>query len=83
LPSGVSPNVAYELYEQYGGQDCLQKVDVAVVEKLMEDIGGEDLIRFVSKEYETQAQTVYNALNLPPVAFENVWDIFTAMMPHM
>jgi len=51
LPSGVSPNVAYTLYDQYGGEQCLQPVDRAFVKALMEAIGGEDLIHFVSVEY--------------------------------
>ena len=45
------PNVAYILYDQYGGEQCLQPVDQAFIKALMEVIGGEDLIHFVSVEY--------------------------------
>jgi hypothetical protein len=42
LPSGVFPNVAFALYAQYGGEDCLQRVDQEVIKQLMEDIEGVD-----------------------------------------
>ena len=50
-PSGISPNVAYELYEKYGGIDCLQSVDREVICDVMEELGGKDLILFVSHDY--------------------------------
>jgi hypothetical protein len=53
-PSGVSPDVAFSLCTEYGGENCLQLVDVAVVWNLMEEIGGEELIRFVSIDYAEQ-----------------------------
>ena len=42
--------MAYELFEQYGSEDCLQPVDRKVICDLMEELGGEDLILFVSRE---------------------------------
>ena len=83
LPSGVSPNVAYTLYDQYGGEQCLQPVDRAFVKALMEAIGGEDLIHFVSVEYAVRAQTVFNDLRFGALSFHNIWNVFTAMMPIM
>lgn len=78
-PSGVSPNISYSLPKTYGGQESLlQPVDRAVVRKLMEDLGGEDLIRFVSVEFDAQAQEVFDTLSL-----ENVWNIFSLMLPLM
>ena len=62
LPSGVSLDVAYTLYEQYRGKQCLQPVDCNFVKALMEAIGGEDLIHFVSVEYAAQAQAVFDDL---------------------
>jgi hypothetical protein len=55
IPSGVAPSVAYSLYEKYGGEFCLQLVDKAVIRKLMEELGGEDLIHFVSADYAAKA----------------------------
>jgi len=80
FPSGVSPNIAYTLYEDYGGQDCLQPVDRDFTKSLMEDIGGEDLIRFVSVEYAARAQAVFETLGFPSLSFQNVWPIFSAML---
>jgi hypothetical protein len=40
LHSGISPNVAYALHEQHGGEFCLQPVDVTVAYDLMSQIGG-------------------------------------------
>ena len=83
LPSGVSPNIAYALYEQYGGEDCLQLIDRDFVKSLMEDIGGEELIRFVSVEYAARAQAAFGTLGFPTLTFQNVWLAFSAMMPIM
>jgi hypothetical protein len=83
LPSGVAPNVAYALYEQFGGEQCLQPVDRNFVKSLMEDIGGEDIIRFVSVEYAARAQAVFDDLRFGLLSFHNVWAVFSAMMPLM
>ena len=83
LPSGVSPNVAYTLYEEYDAENCSQPVDVDVVQKLMDDIDGEELIRFVSVEYAARAQEVFDSLNVPKLTFENVWEVFSAMLPYL
>lgn len=83
LPSGVSPNVAYTLYQEYDAENCLQHVDVDVVQKLMDNIGGEELIRFVSIEYAVRAKEVFKSLNVPKLTFENIWEVFSAMLPHL
>ena len=82
-PSGVSPDVCYALCGKFGGKDCLQLVDVDTVRGLMRDIGGESLIQFVTPEYAEQAQAVFNGLNVGKLAFDNVWLVYTAMLPHM
>jgi hypothetical protein len=82
-PSGVSPNVAYELFEKYGGEDCLQQVDSEVIRALMEDLGGEDLILFVSRDYATRARAICNTLGLHDLNLQNAWHIFSAMLPLM
>ncbi|KAG2133446.1 hypothetical protein BD769DRAFT_1627428 [Suillus cothurnatus] len=81
LPSGVSPNVAFALHVEYQAENCLQVVDCEVVRQLMESIGGEDLIRFVSVEYENHAQTIFTNLGFKELSFHNVWNIFSAMLP--
>jgi hypothetical protein len=47
----------------------------------MESIGGEDLIHFVSVEYENHAQTIFMNLGFKELSFHNVWNIFSAMLP--
>ncbi|KAF8903183.1 hypothetical protein CPB84DRAFT_1678207 [Gymnopilus junonius] len=81
LPSGVSPNVAMALYPQYGVESYLIPVDRNVILKLMADIGGEDLIRFVSREFEERAEVVYAFLGCPPLAADTIWPLFWKMLP--
>ena len=83
MPSGVSPNVAMSLHEDYGAENCLQPVDHSVVGNLMEEIGGEDLIRFVDSEYSATAQSIFDNLGFTVLTFENVWQVFSAMLPLM
>ena len=83
LPSGVLPNVAYTLYQEYDAEHCLQPVNVYVVQNLMDDIDGEELIHFVSVEYAMHAQEVFNSLNVPKLTFENVWEVFGAILPYL
>jgi hypothetical protein len=83
LPSGTSPNISMALYPSHGGENCLQAVDVNVVRALAEEIGGEDLIRFVSAEYAAHAEGVLAQLGVVMVTLENVWNVFTTMLPHM
>jgi hypothetical protein len=83
LPSGVSPNVAFALHEEYGGTWCLQPVDREVIRGLKAALGGEDTIRFVSIEYATRAQSVYDSLGVASLTLQNVWEIFRGMLPHM
>lgn len=79
-PSGVSPNVAFALYADYQAENCLQVVDCETVKQLMDSIGGEDLIRFVSVEYENHAETVFANLGFKVLSFHNVWNVFSAML---
>lgn len=80
LPSGITPKVASSLCEKYGGVNCLIPVDVNVVRYLKELIGGENLIRFVSVEYETEVRKVYERLGIQKLTFHNVWDVFSVML---
>jgi hypothetical protein len=50
---------------------------------LMEEIGGEELIRFVSIDYAEQAQTVFNTLGVPKLTFDNIWEVFSTMIPQL
>ncbi|KAJ3782569.1 hypothetical protein GGU10DRAFT_396781 [Lentinula aff. detonsa] len=83
LPSGTSPNTAFALYQQHGGDFGLQTADRNVIAQLMEDMGGENLIRFVPVEYAAKAQQVYDSLDLPKLTMSNIWGVFQAMLPCM
>lgn len=67
---------------KYGGEDCLQRVNMDVIDKLMAEIG-EEALQFVTPEYAERAQTVYDTLGLGQLTFDNVWHVFTAMLPHL
>ena len=77
----VSPNVAYELFKKYMGEDCLQPVDSKVIHALMEELGGKDLILFVSHEYATKASVICDTLGLCDLNLQNAWHVFSAMLP--
>ncbi|KAJ8579873.1 hypothetical protein M405DRAFT_869891 [Rhizopogon salebrosus TDB-379] len=81
LPSGVSPNIAMSLHEDYNAENCLQLVDRDVIKNLMEEIAGEDLIRFVDSEYSAAACLIFDNLGFTVLTFENVWQVFSAMLP--
>jgi hypothetical protein len=80
LPLGVSPNMAYATFKDYGAINCLQQVDIAVVHRLKESIGGENLVQFVSPEYAAWCRTVYETLGIQKVTLQNVWIIFSSML---
>jgi hypothetical protein len=82
IPSGVSPDVAVALCTEYGGENCLQPVDVDIVQQLMDDIG-DDAIHFVSAEYADRAQEVFESLGVTKLSFENIWQVFNRMIPHL
>jgi hypothetical protein len=82
-PSGVSRDIAFTFPERWGGRNCLLPVDVDVIRKLKEDIGGEELLDFVSRDFAARAQTIYDTLNISDLTFQNVWAIFDRMYPLM
>ena len=61
----------------------MQLVNVAVVQQLMEEIGGEELIHFILVEYAVRAQLVSNTLGVSKLTFENIWQVFSMMIPQL
>jgi hypothetical protein len=82
-PSGVTPSIAFSLHEQYGAENLLQPIDQSVARALMEELGGEDVIRFVSVEYAAHAQAIFDSLTISELTLQNVWGIFEDMLPLM
>ena len=56
----MTPNIAFTLYEKFRGEYGLQAADHDIITKLMEDLGGDELVRFMSLEYAVKAQQVYD-----------------------
>ncbi|TCD69267.1 hypothetical protein EIP91_008202 [Steccherinum ochraceum] len=80
-PTGITPSVALALHADHGGINCLQAIDGEIVGHLIEDIGGEEIVRFVSKTFERRAAAVLEALGIREVTMANVWDVFSQMLP--
>jgi len=55
LPKGVTPHLAYTFPEKYGGMNYLQPIEIGIVEGLMKDIGGGELVEFVPPAYAAKA----------------------------
>jgi len=49
----------------------------------MEEIGGADLICFVDHEYALHTRVVFDSLAIQELTFENIWHVFTTMLPLM
>lgn len=52
------------LYREYGGINCLQPVNTELVDQLMDALGGEDLIRFVSVDFDRRVCEVIYKVGL-------------------
>ena len=80
LPSNVSPNVAVALCEQWGGENCLQPVERAVVREMMQVIG-DNSVRFVTPEFAARAEAVYAFLGCPELTPATAWSVYWKMLP--
>ena len=63
-PSGVSRNEAFSMPKNWGRCNSLLSVDVAVVHKIKDAMGGDSLLEFTTPEFTAQAQEAYDTLNL-------------------
>lgn len=81
-PSGISRNHAFSLPAEWGGRDCILTIDdLSVIKEMKEQLGGRDLISFSTPEFAMRAQAAYDSLEIIKLTQENVWSIFTAMLP--
>lgn len=71
------------LYPRYGGENCLVKVDTKIIDALIAEIGGEEVLQFVTPAYAEHAQAVFNGLRVKKLTFQNVWIVFKKMLPLM
>ena len=81
-PSGLSHNHAFAFPEQWGGKDCLLKIeDLGAVTELKESLGEEALLVFSTMEFVVHEKNAYDSLGITNLTFENVWNVFAAMLP--
>ena len=83
-PSGVSPNIAFALYERYHGINCLRKFTEEVcklISNLGKKLGTEELLQFVPLAFAERCEEALDSLEIQALAFTDVWSIFQAMLP--
>lgn len=83
-PSGMSRNEAFSLPEKWGGRNCLLPVNVNIIRDIKDAMGGDEILEFTTAEFSEQCKSIFDELGFSSIlSFENVWDIFTAMLPHV
>lgn len=81
-PSGCSRNTAFSLHENYGLTDCLLRIpDMSIIQKLKEEMGGDELLEFVWPDFAARCDAAYESLTISELTFENVWEVFQALLP--
>ncbi|KLO19784.1 hypothetical protein SCHPADRAFT_912477 [Schizopora paradoxa] len=84
LPSGHIPSHVLVVPEEYGYIDCSVPVDQDAIDEirqhLTEEVGpAEDFFKWNDADFEEICTQVHHDLELPPITWENSWDIFTPM----
>lgn len=83
-PSAMSRNEAFSLPEKWGGRNCLLPVDIDIIRDIKKEMGGDQILEFTTPEFSEQCQLIFDELGFDGIlSFENVWDIFIAMLPHI
>jgi hypothetical protein len=85
LPSGVSPHIAYTLPERYGGEDCLQPVDLKLIREMMDSDEMREARALatdwgVTPEFARRAEAALKTLRIEEVTLQNVWITFSALL---
>jgi hypothetical protein len=83
LPSGVSPNIAYTFPERYGGADCLQTVDVRVIQDILDQMQAEkDALTDwgVPEDFSRRARTAFEEMCAPEISISNIWIVFQCIL---
>ncbi|KAJ6579829.1 hypothetical protein B0H10DRAFT_1835208, partial [Mycena sp. CBHHK59/15] len=83
LPSGVAPNVVFDMPADYG----LQNLTIPVTQEAIQELRGlietprEEAFRWVSDEFDMLATNIYNGLGSPKLETLSGWAIFHALAP--
>jgi len=83
LPSGVSPNTAYVLPENFNAVDCLQQIDGNLIDGILQEFeeGRKSVEDWgVPADFAACAQEAFERLRSPEVTLSNVWIIFAALL---
>jgi hypothetical protein len=83
-PSGTTPNFAYTFPESFGGRDCLQPVDVNVIDEILADMVDEHRALTdwgVPEDFAQRAKLGVRRLgfDLAQMEMVNVWTVFAAV----
>ncbi|KAF8205391.1 hypothetical protein K438DRAFT_1819027 [Mycena galopus ATCC 62051] len=83
LPSGVAPNVVFDMPADYGLQNLAIRVPQEAVQELrgLIETPREEAFRWVSDEFDILATSIYNGLGSPKLETLSGWAIFNAMAP--
>ncbi|KAJ2918367.1 hypothetical protein MD484_g2022, partial [Candolleomyces efflorescens] len=81
-PSGCSRNEAFFCYEEWGGTNLLQPVDVGVVREMKKAMGGDDILKFVPDQFASACEAAFQHLDIPAehVNLGSVWGVFREML---
>lgn len=79
-PSGASHNRTFNFPELFDGKSQLIEVDRKVIDILLADHEGRELVRFVPEWFENMADEAHNHLGSPDITLENAWAIFPEML---
>lgn len=86
LPSGRSPRHVLISPEtvRTEARDCSIKVNPEMVHRIREEYGGEKgrdyAFRFITREFEAEADDAYVDLGKPAISLSSAWDVFTAVV---
>ncbi|KAJ7871806.1 hypothetical protein B0H14DRAFT_2344978, partial [Mycena olivaceomarginata] len=83
LPSGVAPNVVFDMPGDYG----LENLAIPVTQEAIDELRAlietlrEDALRWVSEDFAVVANDIYTILGSPKLEVLSGWAIFNAMVP--
>lgn len=85
LPTGTSPRHMWTVPDKVRAtaRQCFVNVDMATVRQMRMDLGGTEghdkAFRFVTAEFEAQADAALAELKFPQITLSSAWDVFVAV----
>jgi hypothetical protein len=85
LPSGVAPNVVFDMPGDYGLENLA--IPVSVTQEAIDELRAlidtprEDTLRRVSEDFAVVANDIYTSLGSPKLEVLSGWAIFNTMAP--